>query len=548
MGSSDNGVAVPSVTFPAPPVGRRAVLAGAAAGAAAVVLDSRPAHASPVHTDPFALGVASGDPLPWSVVLWTRLVGAGGAALTGRDVEVRWEVAKDPGFRRVVRRGTARARAALAHSVHVEAFGLDPGRDHWYRFKVGGKGGGYLSPAGRTRTAPAPWARPSSLRLAVASCQDLQNGYWPAYDGLADEGVDVVLHLGDYIYEYDARSRYPDRLHSPTETAGLDQLRTLSDYRARHAQYKLDPALQKAHTSAPWIVTWDDHEVENNYAGLVDEIDDTGAKRQTTAEFAAQRAAAYQAYYEHMPIRARLRRGSSDLRIFRRFDFGDLMRISVLDTRQYRTDQPGGRPNDFGAEELGTSNTAGTLSGEDQERWLKRQLATSRSHWNVVAQQVMMSRTRFPDFTFSGLPFIKNLDQWDGYAPQRQRLLQFLADRKVDNPVILAGDIHSSWFSDLKLNFDDPASPAVASEYVSTSISSDFPAAFDAPLKTWNPLLNPHVKFFDGALRGYLRLDVTRERWLTEQRSVASIATRTSPVTTTARFVTEAGTPGVVPA
>jgi alkaline phosphatase D len=546
MGSPGNDATLPTAapTVASTVLGRRTVLAGAAAGATAVLVDSRPAHASSIRTDPFALGVASGDPLPWSVVLWTRLVGPGAAALSGRDVDVKWEVAKDPHFRRVVRRGVARARSSLAHSVHVEAFGLEPGRDHWYRFRVGS----YVSPAGRTRTAPAPWARPSSLRLAVANCQDFQNGYYPAYAGLADEGADVVLHLGDYIYEYDAHSAFPDRNHSATQTPGLDQLRTLADYRARHAQYKGDASLQAAHASAPWIVTWDDHETENNYAGLVDENGDTGARLQTVAEFAAQRAAAYQAYWEHMPIRARLRPGSSDLRIFRRFDFGDLLRVSVLDTRQYRTDQPGNRSLDFGPESDGTSNTAGTLTGEDQERWLKRQLTTSHAHWNVVAQQVMMSRTRFPDFTFSGLPFIKNLDQWDGYAPQRQRLLQFIADRKVRNPVVLAGDIHSSWFSDLKLNFDDTASRAVASEYVATSITSDFPIAFDAPIKTWNPFLNPHVRFFDGSLRGYLRMDVDRHRWLTEQRSVASIATSSSPVTTTAAYATESGVPGVVPA
>jgi alkaline phosphatase D len=544
MGSPGNDATLPTAAPTATVLGRRTVLAGAAAGATAVLVDSRTAHANPIRTDPFALGVASGDPLPWSVVLWTRLVGPGAAALSGRDVDVRWEVAKDPHFRRVVRRGVARARGSLAHSVHVEAFGLQPGRDHWYRFRVGS----HVSPAGRTRTAPAPWAKPASLRLAVANCQDFQNGYYPAYDALADEGADVVLHLGDYIYEYDAHSTLPDRNHSATQTPGLDQLRTLADYRGRHAQYKSDAALQAAHASAPWIVTWDDHETENNYAGLIDEIGDTGAKRQAVAEFAAQRAAAYQAYWEHMPIRARLRPGSSDLRIFRRFDFGSLLRVSVLDTRQYRTDQPGNRALDFGPESDGTSNTAGTLTGEDQERWLKRQLATSHAHWNVVAQQVMMSRTRFPDFTFSGLPFIKNLDQWDGYAPQRQRLLQFIADRGVRNPVVLAGDIHSSWFSDLKLNFDDTSSAAVASEYVATSITSDFPIAFDAPIKTWNPLLNPHVRFFDGSLRGYLRMDVDRQRWRTEQRSVASIATRTSPVTTTAAYATESGVPGVVPA
>lgn len=526
------------------PVSRRTVLAGAAAGAGLVLADTRLAHAGVVRTDPFALGVASGDPLPGAVVLWTRLVGAGAQALTGRDVDVRWEVARDARFRHVVRRGVARARRRLAHSVHVDVRGLEPGRDYWYRFRTGR----HLSPAGRTRTAPAPWARPRHLLLAVANCQDFQNGYWPAYDALAREQVDVVLHLGDYIYEYDAASTYADRRHSPTETAGLDQLRTLGDYRARHAQYKGDPALQAAHASAPWIVTWDDHEVENNYASLTDEIDDTGAELQTRAQFARQRAAAYQAYFEHMPLRADLRPGSADLRIFRRFDFGDLARVNVLDTRQYRTDQPGDRPADFGPEQLGTANTGGTLTGAEQERWLRRQLTSSPARWNVIAQQVMMNRTRFPDFTFSGLPFLSNLDQWDGYAPQRTRLLRFLAARTVANPVVLAGDIHSSWFSDLRVDPDDLAAPVVASEFVATSISSSFPAAFDAPLKQANPLLNPQVKFFDGSLHGYLRVSVDRRRWLTEQRSVASIATRTSPVSTTAAFVTEAGRPGVVPA
>jgi alkaline phosphatase D len=541
----------PLPTTPSGPAGgravrRRSVLAAGALGAAVgtAAVDTRPAHASVVTTDPFGLGVASGDPLPGSVILWTRLVGDGGTPLAARDAEVRWEVATDPRFRHCVRRGVARATAGLGHSVHVDATGLAPGREYWYRFRAGG----HVSPAGRTVTAPAPWARLPSLRLAVASCNDFQNGYWPAFSGLADEDVDVVLHLGDYIYEYDAASAYPDRRHSPTETAGLNQLVTLADYRTRHAQYKSDPALQAAHARAPWIPTWDDHETENNYAGLVDEAGDTGAGHQAPEEFARQRAAAYQAYYEHMPIRARLRPGSPDLRIFRRFDFGDLVRISVLDTRQYRTDQPGGSSLDFGPEALGTANTAGTLTGADQDAWLRAQLASSHARWNVIAQQVMMSRIRFPDFTGSGLPYLSNLDQWDGYAPQRRRLLEFIAERGVRNPVVLAGDIHSTWFNDLRVDPDDATAPVVASEYVGTSISSDFPAAFDAPLKQWNPLVNPHVKHFDGSLRGYLRIDVDRERWRTEQRSVASIATPVSPVTTTAAFVTEAGHPGIVPA
>jgi alkaline phosphatase D len=527
------------------PLGRRTVLGAAALGGAAALTlaDTRTAHADPVRSDPFALAVASGDPLPTSVVLWTRLVRDGG--LPARDIEVEWEVALDPRFRRRVRTGKARASARLAHSVHVDVRGLRPATDYWYRFRAGR----FVSPAGRTRTAPAPGARLGALRLAVANCQDFQNGYWPAYTALAQEDLDVVLHLGDYIYEYDPASAFPDRRHSTPQTLGNDQLSTLDDYRARHAQYKRDPALQAAHAAAPWIVTWDDHEVENNYADLVDEIDDVGAQRQTPEQLALQRAAGYQAYYEHMPIRANLVPGSPDLRIFRRFDFGRLARFSVLDTRQYRTDQPGGFSQDFGPEAAGLANATGSLTGEDQEAWLKDNLVTSDTTWNVVAQQVMMGRTRFPNpFQNVPLPFLTNLDQWDGYAPQRQRLLQFLVDRAIANPVVLAGDIHSTWVNDIPLRFDDPASPVVATEFVSTSISSDFPAALIPFVEQVNAALNPTTKYFQGARRGYLRIEVTPQRWLTEERTVDSIATPQSPVSTTAAFVTEAGSPGAVPA
>ena len=526
------------------PIGRRALLGAAALGGAAVTLvDSRPAHAVSVRSNPFALGVGSGDPLPHSVILWTRLVRDGG--MPARDVEVEWEVSRDPLFRRRARRGETRARARLAHSVHVDVRGLAPATDYWYRFKVGG----FVSAAGRTRTAPAAGASVGSLRLVVANCQDYQNGYWPAYSAMADEDLDVILHLGDYIYEYDPNSVFPDRLHSTPQTLGNDQLSTLADYRGRHAQYRTDPALQAAHAAAPWIVSWDDHEVENNYANLVDEIDDVGGQLQTAEQLALQRAASYQAYYEHMPIRANLLPGSSDLRIFRRFDFGTLARFSVLDTRQYRTDQPGGFSQDFGPEAAGLANAAGTLTGEDQEAWLKDNLLTSSSTWNVIAQQVMMGRTRFPNpFPNVPLPFLTNLDQWDGYAPQRKRLLQFLVDHAVTNPVVLAGDIHSTWVNDLPLDFDDPASPVVATEFVSTSISSDFPAALIPFVQQVNAALNPNTRYFQGAQRGYLRMEVTPTRWLTQERVVESIATPASPVRTSAAFVTESGSPGAVPA
>jgi alkaline phosphatase D len=529
-------------------ISRRALLGGAAAvsvGAAIGMLDTHRAHAETVRSDPFGLGVASGDPLPHAVILWTRLVAdpTTGSSLPARDIELEWEVARDPAFRRRVRQGEATASALLGHSVHVDVRGLAPATDYWYRFRTGG----FVSSAARTRTAPAAGAAVGSLRLAVATCQDFQTGYWPAYSALAEEDVDVVLHLGDYIYESDPKSVFPDRLHTKPQTVGLGQLVTLDDYRARHAQYKTDPALQAAHAIAPWIVTWDDHEVENDYATLVDEMKDIGPRHQAQDAFAQQRAAAYQAYYEHMPIRARLRPGSPDLRIFRRFDFGDLARFNVLDTRQYRTDQPTAVPPGSGAEAAGQGNVTGTLTGEEQEAWLKDGLVTSRAQWNVLAQQVMMSRTRLPDL-LNTVPFLTNLDQWDGYAPQRQRLLQFLADESISSPVVLAGDTHSSWFSDLTLNFDDPGAAVVAAEFVATSISSSFRPALVPAIEQVNPVLNPHVRYFQARRRGYLRMDVNRERWLTEERTVESVATRTSPVATTAAFVTAAGRPGVVPA
>ncbi|MFD8697548.1 alkaline phosphatase D family protein [Kitasatospora purpeofusca] len=543
---------VPSPSAPGRPrtaaIGRRGLLVGAAVAVGAQALNIRTAHAEPVRRDPFLLGVASGDPLPDAVVLWTRLVADpfDAAAMGPRSVPVSWEVAADPGFRRTVRRGVAVAEAGRGHSVHVDVRGLQPGRDYWYRFRAGR----HLSPAGRTRTAPAAGAHPGRLRLGVVNCQDWQNGYWPAYTALAAEDLDAVVHLGDYIYETDPRSQYPDRLHTTPETPGIDQLLTLADYRARHALYKTDPALQGAHAAFPWIVTWDDHEVENNYAGLVDEIDDTGARHQDTAALARERAAAYQAYYEHMPLRNPYRTGSPDYRLYRRFDFGDLLRLNVLDTRQYRTDQPGGHSQDFGPVADGLGNTAGTLTGAEQEEWLRRGLSGSRARWNVIAQQVMMSQIRFPNFLDPAhpLPPLANLDQWDGYDPARTRLLRFLRDAAVANPVVLAGDIHSSWFSDLRIDRDDLAAAPVAVEFTATSVSSDFPAAFDAPLKALNPTLNPQVRYFEGLRRGYLRLDVDRERWLTDARTVDSIAVRESPVRTSASWAVVAGEPGLVPA
>src|SRR6266545_1653411 len=237
---------------------RRQALTGAAVAGAAVLTGAVPAAAAAAArtpeadtATPFGLGVASGDPLPDGVILWTRLVrdpfNAG--SMPARALPVAWQVAADERFHRVVRAGVAFARPELAHSVHVDVRGLAAGRDYFYRFRSAGQ----LSPVGRTRTAPALFADPEVLRLAVVSCQDFQNGYWPAFNGLAEEDLDVVFHLGDYIYEGDPQSLFPDRSHVPPQTLGLGQLRTLDDYRNRHAQYKGDPALRAAHAAVPWV-------------------------------------------------------------------------------------------------------------------------------------------------------------------------------------------------------------------------------------------------------------------------------------------------------
>ncbi|MGH3545617.1 MAG: alkaline phosphatase D family protein [Mycobacteriales bacterium] len=530
--------------------GRRELFTGTAAVVGAALAGSAPASAATRTTDtaePFLLGVASGDPLPDGIVLWTRLVrdAFDAKSMPARPVTVDWQIAEDERFRRVARAGTTAAHPELAHSVHVDVRGLRPGREYFYRFRVGT----HLSPVGRTRTAPAAFADLDRLRLGVVSCQDFQNGYWPAYLGLAEEDLDVVLHLGDYIYEYDPRSRFADRNHTVPQTPGLDQLRTLEDYRNRHAQYKGDPALRRAHAAVGWISAWDDHDVENNYAGLIDEAEDTGSRRQTPEEFVRQRAAGYQAYYEHMPLRAAARPGASGLRIYRRFDFGRLVRLNLLDTRQYRTDQPGRSPNDLGLEPPGASNTAGTLTGAEQERWLTDNLTRSHAGWNVIAQQIMMARTRFPNPIPPHMPpTVVNLDQWDGYQPQRERLLRLLTQARVTNPVFLAGDVHSTWINELKPNFDDPDSPNVAVEFVGTSISSEFPGegTYDALIKQHNPRLNPHVRYFDGLKRGYLRCEVDRESWRTDVRVVDTIWTREAPTKTAASFAVEAGRPVIV--
>jgi alkaline phosphatase D len=346
---------------------------------------------------------------------------------------------------------------------------------------------------------------------------------------VAEEDLDLVVHVGDYIYEYGPQPGGPRQHNSP-------EIVTLEEYRNRHALYKTDANLQAAHAAFPWVLTWDDHEVENNYANDISENNDP------PAEFLLRRAAAYQAYYEHMPLRQSSLPKDASLRLYRRFTFGDLAQLNVLDTRQYRTDQP----CDDGIKPLCEEafDPSATLTGQAQERWLFQGLQRSSACWNVVAQQVMFSQ-----FDFNARPDIQafNLDQWDGYVTARNRLLEFLEQQRPSNPIVLAGDIHSSWVHDIKRDFNNPDSGTLGTEFVATSISSDFPTQFIEPV-TLALSNNPHTKFFNGALRGYVRCDLTHERWQSDYRVVSTIREPEATISTLASFVVENGRPGAQPA
>ena len=483
----------------------------------------RPLHAAPrFSTYPFTLGVASGDPAEDGVVLWTRLapdpLNAGG--MDNGNVAVEWRVAHDEKMGKVVKRGSAVATPEFGHSVHVEVRGLEPDRWYWYQFRAGSE----WSPVGRTRTAPAPMSRSDRLAFAFASCQHYETGYFTAYDHMIRDNVDLVVHLGDYIYEGGARENLV-RKHTGAE------IYSLNDYRNRYALYRTDPHLQKAHQLFPWIVTWDDHEVDNNYAG---DKDQDGSPRDQVLE---RRANAYQAYYEHMPLRSSSLPSGSKLLLYRRFAFGDLAEFSVLDTRQYRTDQPCGDGNKPQCEDA-LSDDASML-GADQERWFLDGLTRSRSRWNVIAQQVLMAKVdRMP-----GPEHAYAMDQWSGYEMARRRVLRFLEERKPSNPVVITGDIHSNWVCDLKADFDREDSAVVGTEFVGTSISSGGDGSDILPAVEKYLPENPHVKFYNSQ-RGYVRCILTPQSWQADYRVLSYVTKPDSPIATRATFVVEDGRPG----
>jgi alkaline phosphatase D len=513
-------------------INRRLFLAYSAALTAVPWLGERavgqPARRGGFAADPFSTGITSGDPTDTGVVLWTRLAPKPlevGGGMTPEAMDVRWDVANDEGMKDIVRSGTAVATPQLGHSLHVEVEGLKPDRWYWYRFRAGDAD----SPVGRTRTLPDPSTRPAQLRFVFASCQHYETGLFTAYEHMAKDDLDLVVHLGDYIYEGAGRDNQLRR------HVGR-RLTTLDDYRTRFGQYQSDPLLRAMHARCPWLVTWDDHEVENNYAG-----DISGRQNVDTATFLAQRAAAYQAYYEAMPLRRRSLPCGPHMRLYRTLSFGRLAEFQVLDTRQYRTDQPNGdRASDLNEAALNPKNT---LLGPAQAGWLKASLLASPATWNVLAQQVMMGMVDIA----AGEAKRYSMDQWCSAAHERMELVQFLADRRVLNPVVLTGDIHSNWVNDLRVDDGKADTPVVAAEFVGTSISSGGNGARE--FRGLSALLseNPCVKFHNRQ-RGYVRCTVTPKTWRSDYQIVEEVTKPGGPVVTRASFVVEAGRPGVKPA
>jgi alkaline phosphatase D len=434
-------------------------------------------------------------------------------------VAVNWEIAADDGFRRIVRRGSTVATPELAHSVHVEAGDLEPDRTYWYRFNAGGE----TSPVGRTRTARAAGAAPSELRFAFCSCQHFEQGLFTALRHMAEEDIHFVVHLGDYIYE-DGPGRNRPRLHVGEE------IQSLEDYRRRYALYKGDADLQEAHAAFPFIVTWDDHEVDNNYASTLPEDD------MPAAAFLRRRAAAYQAYWEHQPLRATARPRGADSRLYRRLSLGDLS-IFMLDTRQYRTDQPCGDGMKANCAEA--ANPAATILGAAQRKWLLDGLAASRARWNVIGTQVPIA----PLGRVVEGQLELSMDKWSGYQADRDRLLAFLHERRIANPISIVGDVHVNWLAELRTRYDDTSAPVVGTEFVGTSISSGGDGSDAAPANDSTLSANPHVKFFNRQ-RGYVRCHVTPERWTADYRVVPFVTRPGAPITTRASFVVEDGRPG----
>jgi alkaline phosphatase D len=432
-------------------------------------------------------------------------------------VDVVWEIARDDGFRRLARSGVATAEPAFAHSLHVDATDLEPATEYFYRFRVGDE----TSPVGRTRTLPAADSSPERVRFIAATCQDYQGHYYGAWRHAAAEDADFVLFLGDYIYEFPGPENPApnDRVHVGGEPV------TLAEYRTRYAQYHTDAQLQAAHGRFPWISMWDDHEVDNNYAG------DVSQDNKPADEFDTRRTAAYRAWWEHMPVRIDAPEDAS-VRIYQDLVFGDLARMFVIDERQYG-DPPPCRDTstlDFGPGCAERDDPARSRLGPEQTSWLFDGLAGSKSAWNLIGSGVMFATL---DTGKNAEPPSYFLDLWDGYPAERARILDHFVDAKVTNPVVVSGDYHASFVNDVA---QQAAGDAVATEFVTPAISSSiFGEDYSAR--------NPHVKYFD-ARNGYMLCELDRDRFRGSFRYVADTADPQAALEQGPVWEVASGTPG----
>lgn len=496
---------------------------------------ARPALATPPWiaekpkfiADPFTLGVASGDPNPGGAVLWTRLapdpfdaMGAG-----GDPIPVRYEVAADDRFREVVKTGATIAYPENSHAVHIDVSGLGAGRPYYYRFMAGDA----VSPVGRLKTAPAVMAPVDQFKMAFASCQQYEMGYFKAYRDMVALDPDLVLHLGDYIYE--------STWNGPLRRVPVAEARTLDDYRRLHAAYKLDEDLQAAHRHTSWMFTWDDHEVVNDYAADQDE------DYEAPETFLLRRAAAYKAYYEHLPLRASAKPYGPNMHLHQRQFFGDMLEVNMLDTRQYRTDHPCQTPSEGGWQRISGQcrerfDPNRTILGEGQERWFLGRLARQGCRWNIMAQGMLFSQH---DFRVGEGEEIGS-EYWDGYVASRRRVLDTVKKRDIKNFVVVGGDVHASYVCDVKEDYANPGSATLGAEFVTTSVTSPNGRHEQNQLTLPD---NPHIHKYDARYRGYTLMTMDKDKMLTELRVVDDVMTKADDARLNKAYIVENGVPGV---